>query len=75
MQCKNGAARKFCWYFLAADVAIALRNVRFSGSRVQGRRAYRNAAFSASTAKKIPPSDKANNLVVALSFIAPELLS
>jgi hypothetical protein len=49
-------------------------HVRFSGSRVQGPRAYRNAAFSASTAKKIPPSDKANNLAVSLSFIAPELL-
>jgi hypothetical protein len=36
--------------------------------------AYRNAAFSASTAKKMPPSDKANNLAVALSFIASELL-
>jgi hypothetical protein len=38
------------------------------------RPAYRNAAFNASTAKKMPPSDKANNLAVALSFIASELL-
>jgi hypothetical protein len=58
----------------SADILHCNGHVHFSGSHVQGRRAYRNAAFSASAAKKTPPSDKANNLAVALSFIASELL-